>query len=380
MSFGILDQRHMKLRVQNSVHPSGYRRPLRRLALALRSILPATIGASLCWAQEAFAGVTGVSAYGQDHYSSTDNINGIEDSQGLQNELLGVPGTIFTAGLARTEGQVVAMDFTDTFYNSSGLDFSSTEGFDRSGDAIAYYGGHGRCQAPVSTGCATSSDCTTPWNSGWYMPGVCVGLPDRSGRCLYAYNHFMTLISGEAVRYSGGDRRRQMALGETNGVTWAGVGSDGGVNVAVFSMSCAFGPGTETTDVSLFAGLMLWLGVAAHNNGDTASAGDRGQWFGWDYAQFGAGSIVADGWGNAINHIRGGQGCKMTSGINPGTGINGCGSNTAVAEGATDAEVDGLINSTWGGITQSSRKPTGSQVTRVVRTCNYDCSTYPVIL
>ena len=350
-------------------------------------------------ASDADAGVTGVSVYGVSTYAPTcvgaaDIPNAVPNATGFKSGLLGAANTLWTAGLTRTAGQVVPLDFMDVSRVAGGLDSNSTAGFDRSGDAIAYYSGHGfDGPSPGNQPCTHSTNCQTPV-AQTSMPGVCAAFPpgfldhgvivNWQPHCFYSWSHSMALgpPGCGAVSFSSRNATRPVALGEAIGLTWAGAGTDGGINLAVFDMSFPFYPGLEPGNADVFAGVMLLLGVDAFGHGDTAMVSDRGAFLAFDYALNGMNSVVSNGWYGAEYFEvleKNGGGCEATSGL-PGGGINHCGGYTSMSKGATQAQANTLRTAAWGFITQSSQKPTGAAFASVDRLCNYDCATYPPIL
>lgn len=363
-----------------------------------------------------------VSVYGVSNYTNcgANNTSGAAEATGFQCEMLdpsspqvcNVGSTIWTSGLTRTDTAVGQFDFIDAQRLAGGNDFNSTSGFDRADDdAFAYYAGHG--VAPPSrtptTACTKSSECTgatRPANTS--LPGVCAAFPPAANPvpagctytvqiqpyCSYAWSHQLALCPGatlKIVNYSNRTSPSWMALGESNTQGWAGVGFDGGVNVAIFSMSFPFEPGTEPVDADVFAGLHMWLALGSNRQGDTSAADPgRGAWFAYGYAAYGQNQLVRQAWFNVATYLmidpEGGSGCCAGTGSNqtgnsPGSGINGCGSFVALSKGATTDEANGLNSQTWIQVSDNSTDATGSGGQPVLnRFCNYDCATYPPVL
>jgi hypothetical protein len=324
------------------------------------------------------------------------------------------PSSIWTQGLYRTNGNVGPYDFIDPQRLSGGHDSNMSTGFDRAGtgDAFAYYSGHGSDGPNQGTNpfCTSSTTCTTPPSSlPVSMPGVCPGFPPAANpvpqgcgytqqyasRCSYAWTHKISICSSDplkTVNYSNGLDPTWMALGESpNSGAWANAGTDGGVNVAVLSMSHPFEPGSEITDASLFAGLHILLGVGSHRLGDTGGgSATRGAWFAYGYAAFGQNQVVRQAWQNVVTYLLlypdNTQGCCAATGSNqdgvhPGSGINGCGSHVAISRGATQTEANNLNAQTWIQVTDNSTDAKGAApgIITVNRFCNYSCSTYPPV-
>src|SRR5260370_21985770 len=115
----------------------------------------------------------------------------------------------YTAGARWTNGLVYATDFTDPEVVWDGAD---TYNFDRPGDAIAYFSGHGTCNDQTDTLCFSTAGC--PDIAGVEKRCLRFGeFPIVYGKCVYSYPRSIvgdrTGSSCESVDYS------------TDGFRWA---------------------------------------------------------------------------------------------------------------------------------------------------------------
>src|SRR5262249_61434085 len=90
----------------------------------------------------------GIMIGGVGNFSCVRLYNNIAKVGNFRNRMLSVRGC--TAGVRYTDGWVWATDFTDPEVVWNGAD---TWNFDRPGDAIAYFSGHGTCDDQTDTFC-----------------------------------------------------------------------------------------------------------------------------------------------------------------------------------------------------------------------------------
>jgi hypothetical protein len=122
-----------------------------------------------------------VNAYGVGTCPGPPLGNSIANGDGFRNGMLPA-GTIWAAGARYTDSSVYDTDFFDPQITSNASD-NDTNNFDRSGDAIAYFTGHGVCN-PISgatnVSCTHNSQCNSP-PAGASLPGNCKSAPGFPG-------------------------------------------------------------------------------------------------------------------------------------------------------------------------------------------------------
>src|SRR4051812_11216941 len=111
--------------------------------------------AQLCYGGlVASAQETGISIEAVDRNSCGALSNNIANVDNFRNRMLSIPG--YTAGVRYTNASVFPTDFTDPERVSGGAD---TFNFDRPGNAIAYFSGHGSCDDQTTTVCTSTAGC-----------------------------------------------------------------------------------------------------------------------------------------------------------------------------------------------------------------------------
>jgi hypothetical protein len=306
--------------------------------------------------------------------------NSIANNAGFRNTMI-VAGGFWSAGLNR-ENQVVSDNHLYDPELTSGTD---TSNFDRPGDAIAYFTGHGVCDGATEVVCTGTSQCTHPEDvelvypgSTATMPGSCKQGPPGSGFppigtgwCHYLTpRHAITCGTyvghNNDVNYSGGLVR----WGESsNSGSWAGAGNNGGVNLVVLDVSCGVNPtfwGPQLTPA--FGGLHL-LATMMPVTGDTANTPYRGSTFAahWAANQY---SGVADSWGQVVADLGGGGG--------NGGGLWGAGCNAVVSyHGNSQMSSWYVTSENWVELKNDSYDATSGGFFNVNIVCNYDAVTYP---
>src|SRR5689334_17990266 len=105
-------------------------------------------------ALSASAEETGISIEAVDRYSCGPLRNNITNVDNFRNRMLSISG--YTAGVRYTDPSVFPTDFTDPERVSGAAD---TSNFDRPGDAISYFSGHGSCDDQTSTVCTSTPGC-----------------------------------------------------------------------------------------------------------------------------------------------------------------------------------------------------------------------------
>jgi hypothetical protein len=162
--------------------------------MLLYGLMTAMPYCDFAWAQE-----TGISIEAVDRYSCGPLSNNIANVDNFRTQMLSIPG--YTVGVRYTDGQVFSTDFTDPERVSGGAD---TFNFDRPGDAIAYFSGHGTCDDRTTTACTSTGGCPN-------VGGVekrCLRFTDNplQGRCMYSQPRTIlvdrTGTSCESVDYS----------------------------------------------------------------------------------------------------------------------------------------------------------------------------------
>jgi hypothetical protein len=310
--------------------------------------------------------------------------------------------SVFTHGPEYTDSSVFDTDFIDPELTLGGADYGN---FDPSGQAISYFCGHGTsddgfgnvssCGSGVL--CGSSANCTAARNPyGTGTTGVCRHAPgDNSGKVQYGYCSYPTnryiIINEPSPRYSNAidySTGRFIAFGEspTSG-TWRGAGTDGGTNVVVLDLSNGLQPGFPIQNLMpAFAGVHEIMTIMP-TYGDTAMVADRGSAFAESYIFNTYGDYEpSTAWLEAINQLSGEGGvctdpCGATKVTSGGWGgINGCGCNVVMAMGANSSEPNQHIRETWNDIQNDALDGRGNSYYAWYYLCNYDTTTYPIIL
>jgi len=295
--------------------------------------------------------------------------NNIANVDNFRNRMLSIPGC--TAGARWTDANVWTTDFTDPQVVAGGDDSSN---FDQSGDAIAYFSGHGTCDDQTNTACTSAASCP----NGAGVEKRCLRFTDNplAGRCVYSRPRNIVIDSCQNADYS------------TNGVRWgedpsaggwAGAGTNGGINLAVIDNSCGITPDLFIPElINAFAGVStIALIMPTRVGDDTADVANRGRSFADRYVA-NVHSSVGPSWTDAINSVTGGSACAFGGGNH---GIVGCGAHIAIsvevdrprAEWANGIE-------TWVQLRDPANDGIGRGWMAWIFTCNYDCNNHPFIL
>jgi hypothetical protein len=324
----------------------------------------------------AWAAETGISIEATDRYSCGALSHNIANVDNFRNRMLSIGG--YSSGVRYTDDLVWRTDFLDPEVLPEGDD---THNFDRAGDAIAYFSGHGTCDDQTNTVCFSTADC-----------------PDVAGvdkRCL-RYNEFLFFSEGrcvysqprnivvdrtgtfcELVNYS----TDAVRFGEdpTSG-DWAGAGLNGGINLAVIDNSCGITPDLYWPElVNAFAGVStIALIMPTRVGDDTADVADRGRAFADRYVA-NPNSAVAPSWAESINSVTGGSGCAFGGGNH---GIVGCGAHIAISAEINQARADWANRiESWIQLRDEANDAFGPTAWMSwIFTCNYDCNSHPFIL
>ena len=112
------------------------------------------IGAASCCGIPAWGAETGITIEAVDKYSCGALSQNKPNVDNFRSRMLSISG--YTAGVRYTDGLVFPTDFTDPQRVSGGAD---TFNFDRPGDAIAYFSGHGICDDQTNTACTSAASC-----------------------------------------------------------------------------------------------------------------------------------------------------------------------------------------------------------------------------
>lgn len=325
-------------------------------------------GLSSVWAQEDRITIEAV-----DRYSCGALSNNIANVDNFRAQMLSVPG--YAAGVRSTDGNVWPADFIDPELEPGGND---TAKFDRPGDGISYFSGHGTCDDQTDIVCTSAASC----------PDIntfekrCLRYTDNplQGRCVYSRPRNIVVdqtgTSCQLINYS------------TNGVrwgedpsagSWGGAGTNGGINLAVIDNSCGITPGLYMPELlNAFAGVStIALIMPTRVSDDTADVANRGRAFADRYVA-NVNSAVAPSWAGAINSVTGGSSCAFGGG---GHGIVGCGAHIAISVGIDQAHADWANRTeTWVQLRDPANDATGANHVSWIYTCNYDCNNHPFIL
>ena len=349
--------------------------PAKTAARSSRRVGGYLLAGALCGigAPMAQAAETGISIEAVDAYSCGALSNDIPNVDNFRNRMLSIAG--YTAGVRYTNGLVWPTDFTDPEKVSGGAD---TFNFDRAGDAISYFSGHGTCDDQTSTACTTTAGC--PNVAG--TEKRCLRFTDSplSGRCVYSRpRNIVVDRTGSAcqfVDYSSGTVR----LGEDPSAgAWAGAGTNGGVNLAVIDNSCGITPDLYRPELfNAFAGAStISLIMPTRVGSDTADVSGRGRAFADRYVA-NPNSAVAPAWAESINSVSGGSGCAFGGGSH---GIVGCGANISISREVDEPRVLWANRTeTWTQLRNEANDSIGGSWIAWIYTCNYDCNNHPFIL
>jgi hypothetical protein len=350
------------------------------MQLSKQIILFGLINVMPFWSMSVFAAQeTGITIEAVNKYSCGALDNRISNADNFRKRMLSISG--YTAGARFTNSAVYPTDFTDPDRVSGGQD---TWNFDRPGDAIAYFSGHGDCADKTDTYCYSTASC--PDKNGLekrclkYTETPENGSRFSTGKCAYSVPRSIivdkTGKSCQWVDYSSGD----VAWGEdpTSGA-WAGAGTNGGVNFVVIDNSCGVTPDLYWAElINAFAGVST-IALIMPTLGDTADVADRGRAFADRYVA-NRYSAIAPSWTDAINSVSsaGVSSCKFGGG---GHGINGCGAHIAISVERT-RELAEWANGieTWEQVHYPANDALGKDWMAWIYTCNFDCNKHPFIL
>lgn len=343
---------------------TSFRRCARLLGSAL---LFAAAGASQ-------AAETGIAIEAVDAYSCGALSQNIANVDNFRNRMLSIGG--YTASVRYTNSLVYPTDFTDPERVSGGGD---TWNFDRPGDSIAYFSGHGTCDDQTNTTCTTTAGC--PNVSG--TTKKCLRYTDSplQGRCVYSKPRKIVVdktgTSCSSVDYSGSTVR----WGEdpTSNGGWAGAGTNGGINLAVIDNSCGITPDLYVPEMlNAFAGVSsIALIMPTRVGSDTADVSSRGKAFADRYVS-NQNSSVGYSWTDAINSVSGGSGCAFGGGNH---GVVGCGAHIYVSVEINQARAEWANRTeSWVQLRDPNNDGYGWGWMSWIYTCNYDCNNHPFIL
>jgi hypothetical protein len=308
-----------------------------------------------------------------DAYSCGALSNNIANVDNFRNQMLSIPG--YTFGVRFANSGVFPTDFTDPEAVSGAAD---TFNFDRPGDAIAYFSGHGTCDDQTNTACTSTAGCPD-------IAGVqkrCLRFTDSplAGRCVYSHPRNIVVdrtgTSCQFVNYSTDGVR----WGEDPSAGgWAGAGTNGGINLAVIDNSCGITPDLFVPELlNAFSGVStIALIMPTRVGDDTADVANRGRAFADRYVA-NRHSAVAPSWADAINSVTGGSSCAFGGG---GHGVVGCGAQIAISVEINRARAEWANRTeTWEQLRDPANDGFGWGWMSWIFTCNYDCNNHPFIL
>jgi hypothetical protein len=335
-----------------------------------------------------------------------DQPNSIPDADNLAYEFTTYPNPL---GFSRPErfvgNDVYPSQFEDpqlSFFGGQDLD---DQYFDRRGNTISYFSGHGWVSHSQTGGtpnqqfCTHDTSCDGSPNSylkpaGMSYPGFCQRLPgDNFGYCTYTepltrsiqvnnnYSGANAANRNGRINYAGNPTKWGDSIFSGG---WAGAGTNGGTNFVGLAISCGSMSHRESEIYSAFGGVHM-IGTVFTHTGDTANDPNRGYWFA-SGAQIPS-SYASSAWLDAINDLPGYDACgndaytfRRGSGSQSyggGHGNNGCGGHNILALGATVAEATGHINETWYDLVSDRNDAKGNGYYASYYSCNYDCAAWP---
>ncbi|QDQ25198.1 hypothetical protein FNU76_01855 [Chitinimonas arctica] len=319
------------------------------------------------------AAETGIAIEAVDIYSCGALSNDIPNVDNFRNRMLSIAG--YTASIRYVNGLVYPTDFPDPQIVAGNAD---TSNFDRPGDAIAYFSGHGTCDDQTNTACTTTAGC--PDIAGTQKK--CLRFTDSplAGRCVYSRPRNIVVdrtgTSCQLVNYSTGAVR----WGEdASSGAWAGAGTNGGINLAVIDNSCGITPDLYVPEMlNAFAGVSsIALIMPTRVGSDTADVANRGRAFADRYVA-NVNSAVGPSWTDAINSVTGGSGCAFGGGNH---GVVGCGAHIIVSVEINQARAEWANRTeSWVQLRNEANDGIGWGWMSWLYTCNYDCNNHPFIL
>lgn len=339
-----------------------------------RALTSAAVGiiATLTGLSSAYADSKGIVVESVNNFGGSGDLsNSVANGDGFVQGTV-FPGSQFFLSARWTDGTVYDTDLIDPEINPLGND---TNNFDKPGTAISYLTAHGIATHGCSTqACTSTSQCQAPATGGGRLPGTCRFSPFDTPRCCY-------MVDRQAVVHGSGDRFGGL-VNYTNGLVrlgespesggWAGAGTNGGTNVAVFDISHGILPTFWTqTMLNANAGVQLILTIMTAG-GDTANVSQRGSTFA-SFFRANPNASVADSWRNTMNSLPANLGGSCPGG-GGGHGFNGCGCNIAVGMDKTQGRAEASMRESWVSITNDNNDALGNQWVTVVWQCNYPLS------
>ena len=299
--------------------------------------------------------------------------NNIANVDNFRDRMLSISG--YTRGARWTNRSVWPTDFTDPEAVSGGAD---TTNFDRPGDAIAYFSGHGTCDDQTSNACTRAADCADVTG----RQKRCVRFNDNplAGRCMYSAPRNIVVDKTGAACQNVDYSTDGVRWGEDSGAgSWAGAGTNGGINLAVIDNSCGVTPDLFVPEMlRSFAGVStIALIMPTRQGDDTADVANRGRAFADRYVA-NVNSAVGPSWTDAINSVTGGTACAFGGGQH---GIVGCGAHIAFSVEVDQPRAEWANGiETWQQLRDPANDAIGWGWMAWIFTCNYDCNNHPFIL
>jgi len=332
-----------------------------------------------------YAASNGVTAEAVDVYCNANGGNCssiicIAEADNFRNGLLNKSGTIYRAGARWTNKLVYDTDFFDPERTGQSFDNDTFE-FDAAGNGLAYVCLHGTCNDMPGTTCTVQSQCGA---------GVCVGDGpfSSSGHCANNVDRLLITTAdafgnhhGGAINYSTG----LVKWGESpQSGSFAGAGTNGGINFGLLSNSCGVRPGFMMQQtLPLFAGMtVLGIVMPVTFGSDDVDAPVRGTALSNAYAVNPNGSI-GRAWADSIVGIPQNDGgpCGPGNYTNGGgRGITGCGAQLTVTADISQATVLwDRDTENWNQAVDDNNDSLGTQWFGWWYHCNYDCNTFPFL-
>jgi len=309
----------------------------------------------------------------------------VNNTRGFYNGLV-TSGSPWQAGSIYLETSVWDTDFVDIQKNIAGQDYAN---FDHSGYGISYFSGHGSSGDFTSPqyNCSSHSACQSLIPSGT-GPGKCLWNPGSAqGTCFFNAEHLIGTCSFISSFGNGPDSVTGiMKFGEspTSG-TWAGAGSDGGVNIAILDNSNTLRSPTFAWQSlgPMFAGVhMMGVVMPIGWGSDNLDNQEVGPTFAIRLRSNPSASL-AEQWLLSLNDVSASIGttCGSTGGghgIGGATYGGGCGGRYmgAISNTYSGAYSTVVYQSTYGA-QNDNNDMTGASYLIYSYICNYDCQTYP---
>jgi len=302
------------------------------------------------------------------------DLNCNTQGSGLWNALT-ASGTPWTGTFWWQDNNVYDTDFYDPDLTGWSSD-NDTYNFDRDQTGFSYSCGHGTCDDATNSACTSDGDCGTDS----YCPDFPLS-PGQTAACINISERRMITSStysshGNVVWYGdnpGGSQPTSIALGEdSSSGSWAGVGTNGGTNVAVISNSCGIRFRVRTQDQNyFFAGVHFVMMHMPVGNIYTSSGADVADALAWS----GRGATLAN---LILTNVNAPVYSAWLAPSMTNNNYYGAGADIVAAwDTSATAVINRMSYETWAQSTDESRDVTAATEATYWYNCNFsNCSSY----